>query len=222
MYLKYFKITAFVLLFSSYADAQVVSTNIPAQINKSGKYLFYLHGQVVTLFGNNAINQSAPEWGPYEYLAILDSLKNMGFTIISENRKEGVDNSVYAAKIKAQVDTLLQAGVKAKNIILVGASSGWEIILQVDAVMKNKRVKYVVMGGCWPDTYKSFTNLTLYGNYLSIIETSDPHGTCSALFSKRKSIRSYKEVVLNTGLSHGFFYKGRKEWIDPIMHWFAK
>jgi hypothetical protein len=116
----------------------------------------------------------------------------------------------------------LKAGVKAKNIILVGASSGWEIILQADDLLKNKKLKYVVMGGCWPDTYKSFSSLQLYGKYLSIIETSDPHGTCASLFTTRNPVKNYKEVTLNTGLSHGFFYKGRKEWIDPIMEWFKE
>jgi hypothetical protein len=38
----------------------------------------------------------------------------------------------------------------------------------------------------------------------------------------QKHISSYKEVMLNTGLNHGFFYKGRKDWIDPIVEWFGK
>ena len=38
----------------------------------------------------------------------------------------------------------------------------------------------------------------------------------------QKHISGYKEVELNTGLSHGFFYKGRKVWIDPIIEWFDK
>ena len=78
---------------------------------------------------------------------------------------------------------------------------------------------YVIMGGCWPDTYKDYLGLTLYGKFLSIIESSDPHGTCSSLFANRNNIKSFTEVKLNTGLSHGFIYKGRREWIDPIVKW---
>jgi len=76
------------------------------------------------------------------------------------------------------------------------------------------------MGGCWPDTYKDYQTLELYGHFLSIIEASDPHGTCSKIFEKRKQVKGYKEISLSMGLSHGFINKGYKEWIDPIVKWF--
>lgn len=199
---------------------QSVAAALPLEINKNDQYLFYLHGAVVTILGNNAINQGAPEWGPYEYLNILDSLSNRGFHVISENRKEGVEDSVYVYKIVAQLDTLFKAGVKPKNVVLVGASAGWNIVLHVANQLQNHKMNYVVMGGCWPETYKEYEKLKLYGRFLSVIETSDPHGTCVTLFEGRKHTRSFKEVKLNTGLSHGFFYKGRKVWIDPIVDWF--
>jgi len=63
------------LLLSVAAFGQSISSFLPARITKSEKYLFYLHGGVVTILGNNAINQSMPEWGPYEYLNILDLYK---------------------------------------------------------------------------------------------------------------------------------------------------
>src|SRR5215207_7412046 len=71
------------LLLSVAAFGQSISSFLPARITKSEKYLFYLHGGVVTILGNNAINQSMPEWGHYEYLNILDSLQSRGFTIIN-------------------------------------------------------------------------------------------------------------------------------------------
>lgn len=184
--------------------------------------MFYLHGGVVTVLGNNAINQSMPEWGPYEYLNILDSLRSRGFNIISENRKEGIEDSLYAEKISKQIDTLFKAGVKPKNILTIGASAGSAITINVSAMLKKREMKYVVMGGCWPDKYKDYQNIELYGHFLLIIESSDPHGTCSRIFEGRKQIKSYKEIILNTGLSHGFIYKGYKEWIDPIVKWFKE
>lgn len=209
-----------IVLFNSLTIGQSISSFLPKKIVKTEKYLFYLHGAVVTRFGNNAINQSVPEWGPYEYLNILDSLRKRGFNIISENRKEGIDDSVYVGKISKQIDTLFKARVKPKNILIVGASAGSVITIHVSARMKNNKMKYVVMGGCWPDTYKDYQNIKLYGHFLSIIESSDPHGTCSKIFEARKEIKSYKEIILNMGLSHGFIYKGHKEWIDPIVRWF--
>jgi hypothetical protein len=81
-------------------------------------------------------------------------------------------------------------------------------------------MKYVIMGGCWPETYKDYLSTELYGHFLSIIEATDPHGTCYRIFDKRKHVKSYQEITLHMGLSHGFIYKGHKEWIEPIMKWF--
>jgi hypothetical protein len=210
------------MVLSSTAIGQTISTTVPKDINKAGKYLFYLHGGVVTVLGNNAINQSVPEWGPYEYLNILDSLRKRGFNVISENRKEGVDDTAYAEIIAKQIHLLLKADVRQENILLVGASAGANIVLHVANKMKRDKMKFVIMGGCWPDTYKDYLDLELYGRFLSLIETSDPHGTCNSIFEGRKHISSYQEVKLNTGLSHGFLYKGHKEWIDPMVNWFEK
>ncbi|MEP7375488.1 MAG: hypothetical protein ABI675_18970 [Chitinophagaceae bacterium] len=215
----YVSILFIVLLPCCMAVAQSISSSLPQKIERSEKYLFYLHGGVVTVLGNNAINQSVPEWGPYEYLNILDSLRRRGFNIISENRKEVVPDSFYVNKISYQIDTLFTAGVNPRNILIVGASAGSDIVINVSAKLKNDKMKYVIMGGCWPDTYKDYLPIELYGHFLSIIETSDPHGTCCKIFEKRKQVKSYKEITLNTGLSHGFIYKGYKEWIDPIVKW---
>lgn len=201
---------------------QTIGSFLPKEISKTDKYLFYQHGGVVTVLGDNAINQSMPEWGPYEYTRILDSLRKRGFHVISEIRKEGVDDSAYTNKITSQIDTLLRAGVKPGNILVVGASAGWNITLRVSASVKHKQMSYVLMGGCWPDTYKDYNNLPITGKFLSIIEKTDPHGTCNSIFQGRKKITNYKEIILNTGRSHGFIYKGYREWIDPLVAWFNR
>jgi hypothetical protein len=117
----------FVLIFLATTDnaiGQTIGSSIPAKVDVKGKYLFYLHGAVVTQLGDNAINQSAPEWGPYEYSNILDSLRKHGFYVISEIRKKDVDDSIYVNKILKQIDSLLRAGVKTKKIMVIGASAG--------------------------------------------------------------------------------------------------
>jgi len=201
--------------------SQTAGPHLPRKISKSEKYLFYLHGGVVTNLGDNAINPAMPEWGRYEYSNILDSLRKRGFNVISENRRPNIDDSVYVKKIVTQVDSLFESGVKEKNIIVVGASAGWNITLHVAAQLRNRKMKYVIMGGCWPATYKEYIPIELYGNYLSIFEATDPHGSCYKIFEGRKTLSSYREIKLNTGLSHGFIYKGYKEWIDPVVEWFG-
>ena len=104
----------------------------------------------------------------------------------------------------------------------MGASAGSNIVIHASAKLKNKPLKYLIMGGCWPDTYREYLTLGISGHFLSIIESTDPHGTCYRIFENRKYISSFDEIKLNTGLSHGFIYKGHKEWIDPILRWFEK
>jgi hypothetical protein len=211
-----------VLLASSFAHAQIAGPFLPKNLTANEKYLFYLHDGVVTHLGDNAVNPARPEWGPYQYLAILDSLCKRGFKVISENRKEGVSDSTYAGRIVHQIDTLMQHEVSPDNIIIVGASAGNDIVLKVSSTKQNSRLNYVIMGGCRADGYKDYLHMKLYGNFLSIIEATDPHGSCSGIFEKRKNISGFNEITLNTGLSHGFIYKGYKEWIDPLVSWFER
>lgn len=208
----------FILLLSLPTLAQTHTATLPHPIEKSGRYLFYLHGGVVTALGNNAVSPAMPEWGRYEYLNILDSLHKRGFNVISENRKESVDDSVYVNKIASQVDSLLQAGVRAENILVVGASAGAHIALAASAKVQHKDIRYAILGACWPETYKNYLAAKLYGRFISIIEVSDPHGTCSRIFKNRDET-TFREITLHTGLSHGFIFKGYREWIDPITEW---
>jgi hypothetical protein len=197
---------------------QSILPGVPATISKSDQYLCYLHSGLVSLFGNNAINQSRPEWGPYEYYNILDSLSKRGFRVISEIRSKAVSDSAYAFIVSRQIDTLLKRGARPKNILVAGASSGWDIVMRVSAMRKESKLNYVIMGGC-RDNDLDYKTFVLHGHFLSIIEKSDPHGTCHRLFENKKHLKSHTEVLLNTGLSHGFLYKGHKEWIDPIVIW---
>ncbi len=208
----------FLSIFCSLGQSK--SAFVGARPDPNGQYLFYLHGAVVSALGDNAINQGAPEWGPYEYSKILDSLARRGFNVVSEIRKPMVDDTLYARKILAQIDTLRKSGVKMKRIALLGASSGWNIVLMVSSRLKDKNARFIIMGGCWPDTHKDFVSMPLYGRFLSIIEASDPHKTCMKIFQNRKV--QVKEIELRTGLSHGFFYKGHAFWIDPVVEWCRK
>jgi len=207
-------------LLNTSATAQLIQHDLPPTINPAGYYLFYLHGGVVTVKGDNAINDPVPEYGPYQYSRILDTLRAHGFAVISERRMPGVDDSVYAIKIAKQVDTLLKAKVPVRNIILVGASAGSNIVLLASDKIRNPEMKYVIMGGCSPDIYKYYVELQLVGRFLGIIESSDSRGTCAKIFENRQQVKDFKEITLNTGLNHGFIYKPFAAWVDPVLQWF--
>ena len=200
--------------------AQHIQHDLPTRVDPAAYYLFYLHGGVVTVKGDNAINDPVPQFGPYQYSRILDTLRAHGFYVISERRLPGVDDSVYTNKIALQVDTLLKAKVPVRNIILVGASAGSNIVLLVSGKLKIPQMKYVIMGGCWPDIYKYYLDIPITGRFLSIIESSDSHGTCAQIFQNRTQVKDFHEIKLETGLDHGFIYKPYAAWIDPLVQWF--
>jgi hypothetical protein len=207
-------------LLPAFATAQDIRHDLPSKIDPAGYYMFYLHGGVVTVKGDNAINDPVPQFGPYQYSRILDTLRAHGFYMISERRMPGVDDSVYVKKVTQQVDMLLKAKVPVKNIILVGASAGSDIVLRASDRLKNPQMKYVIMGGCSPDIYKYYLDIEIAGRFLSIIESSDSHGTCGRIFENRKQVKDFHEITLETGLDHGFIYKPYAAWIDPVVQWF--
>lgn len=87
--------------------------------------------------------------------------------------------------------------------------------------MKNKDVNFVIIAGCGVN--KEFLNsVNLYGNILSIYEKSDVTGNCQAVFDDAEGINKRKEVMLQTGLAHGFIYRPMKEWIAPAVDWANK
>jgi hypothetical protein len=196
--------------------------DLPSHIDVKGYYLFYLHGGVVTVKGDNAINDPVPQLGPYQYSRILDTVQAHGFYVVSERRMPGIEDSLYALKISRQVDTLLKAGTPVKNIMLVGASAGSHIVLLVANILRNDEMKYVIMGGCGSNLYKEYLNLKLQGNFLSVIEKSDSHGTCGKIFENRDEVKHFEEVTLDTGLDHGFIYRPFAAWLNVVLQWFEK
>jgi hypothetical protein len=187
-------------------------------IDKSKPYLFYLHGQITIEKGKGI----SKYWGVYEYQSILDTLSGFGYKVISEVRPMDSDERSYATKVSGKIDTLLKAGVNPARICVVGASAGAYIAMDIAERVKNEKVKYVILGMCWPDTYKSYRGKKLCGNFLSIYEVSDPHGSCLMLFEDKHCKTGIEEIKLNMNNSHAFLYKPYKEWIYPMVNWINK
>lgn len=196
----------------------------PEIIDPSRSYLFYLHGRIIEDQGIPAIS---PEFGEYEYEAILKTLESYGFVVISEQRPKDTDGVEYARKLTEQVKTLLNAGVPAKKITVVGASKGAGITIFVSHYLENKEINFVIMGICHPDEVQALkqNQISLYGNVLSIYDSVDNYaGSCQKLFSfsDGKGISRYEEVVLHIGTGHGILYQPLDEWILPAVEWAEK
>ena len=196
----------------------------PNSIDPAKQYLFYLHGKIIEDQGIPAID---PDYGEYEYEAILKKLSGHDLIVIGEQRPRNIDSLEYAKKITGQVAALLQAGVPAKNITIVGASKGAGIAIFVSHLLENEEINFVLMAICDPATIEELkqNEILLYGNILSIYDSADKFaGSCQELFSfsEGKGISKHEEVILNVGTGHGILYKPLDEWITPVIQWAGK
>jgi hypothetical protein len=214
--------TISLLLFATFtlskANAQFNSTSVPKNPDVNRVYLFYLHGGVVQDQGVNAVSEY---YGKYEYQAILDTLKNHGFYVVSEVRARDTKEREYAKKIKSQIDTLIERGVSDKNIIVVGASLGAYIALETSILNRNPNIRFVLLGLCSEYALKYFQPFQKYftGQFLSIYESSDSKGTCLSIFQRLGGTSNFKEIKLEMGIDHAFLFKPFDDWVNPLINW---
>lgn len=190
----------------------------PGSIDPSQQYMFYLHGKILEDQGLPAIS---PEYGEYEYEAILETLSGHGFVVISEQRPKDADGFAFAKRVRKQVDALIEAGLPAENITVVGASKGAAIAVLISHLLGNEKVNFVLLGSCHPDTVDEFMKdqVRLVGNVLSIYDSIDRWaGSCQEFFSFSELANS-DEIVLEIGTGHGILYQPLDAWIIPTVEW---
>jgi hypothetical protein len=193
----------------------------PVRIDSEKQYMVYLHGKIIEDQGLPAIS---PDFGEYEYQAILERLAGYGFVVISEQRSKDTEGVAYARKIFYQIKTLIEAGVPARNITLVGASKGGAIAIYISYFLENEEVNFVLLAICHPDYVGELIQdkIILHGYVLSIFDNTDEYsGSCQNLFSnsKGKGLSKSAEVVLDIGMGHGMLYQPLDEWMIPIVQW---
>jgi len=196
----------------------------PSAIDPQQQYMFYLHGKIIEDQGIPAIS---PEFGEYQYTTILKELSQHGFVVISEKRAKNTDAIAYARKIVDQVTNLINAGVPAKNITVVGASKGAGITIYVSHFLANEEVNFVILAICHPDVLENLlqNQIPLKGNILSIFDAADEFaGSCQEMFSfsEGQGLTKHDEIVVNVGTGHGILYQPLDEWLLPTVQWANK
>ena len=207
------------------ATSMFTDFKFPDLIEPSKQYLFYLHGKIIEDQGIPAVS---PDYGEYEYEAILERLSGLGFVVISEQRLKNADGVKYARRTAEQITDLLETGVPAKNITVVGVSKGSYIAIYASHFLENEEVNFVILGSCHPDEVEILkqNHIFLKGNILSIYDSVDQYaGSCEELFALSESyggLSRHDEIVLNIGTGHGILYKPLDEWILPTVEWAEK
>ena len=228
----YLMLSFFVLLFLCITAPVTAKSSykIPSNIDASAKYLFFMHGRIVEKLGPQGVHPKHPEWGPHDYYGILKSFEEKRFTVISEERPKGTKAIKYSKKVAGQVRALLEAGVPPENITVSGFSKGGVMTLIVSTLLKNPKIKYVVLAGCCSNhpRFGSFYRKKvlsraqdLQGQFLSIYDTVDDQcQTCEKEFklAAPETINS-TEIKLKSGLGHGLFWTTREEWLEPMVSW---
>lgn len=200
------------------ASAQNITSNIPKNISKTEKYIFYLHGGVVQSQGAKAVSEY---FGRYEYQKILDALRDKGFNVISEVRPKDTKVSDYAKKVAKQVKQMKKSGVPYENITIVGASLGAYMTIEAAHKLRKKKVKFVLIGLCseYALDYYAKYNGKLRGNFLSIYEETDEKSSCQSIFDKLHRKTKFKEIKTNMGNGHAFLFEPYDDWINPLVKW---
>jgi pimeloyl-ACP methyl ester carboxylesterase len=144
--------------------------------------------------------------------------------VSGELRSRSATESGAADDLVAQVRRLLAAGVPPSQVTVVGASVGAGITLIASARLQNKDLRFAVLGACLSESVRQILGgegKAPSGKMLSVREASDESTQPCAAWSNSPGAPSLdaREIVLHTGLSHGFLYRPLPEWVDPTVQW---
>ena len=189
------------------------------------RHLIYLHGRIVQ--EEQSVRPVSPRFGAYELEAIREAFRGRGFELHSEIRPKAATVSESADRTIAQVKKLLDSGVPPERITVVGASMGASIALLAAVRLGNPEVRFVALGACRSGNVEALIaeeGRAPSGRILFIRESSDDTAPPCASWRERpelaKSLMT-EEIVLDTGLNHGFLYRPLPEWVEPTLDWAA-
>jgi pimeloyl-ACP methyl ester carboxylesterase len=187
-------------------------------------HLIYLHGRIVQ--ERQSPRPVHPEWGTYELGAIVETFRGRGFQVHSEIRPRAATVSDAADRLVGQVGDLLADGVPAERILVVGASMGAAITVTAAARLQRPDLRFAVLGTCLARNAEAVTaeeGRPPLGRFLAIREASDDlTEPCEAWPEDAPGPPAgpaVEELVLATGLAHGFLYRPLPAWVDPVAAW---
>ena len=186
----------------------------------SPRHVIYLHGRIIQ--ETQSPRPQHPRFGRYELDEILEAFRSRGFDVIGEIRPKSASVSESADRVAAQVLELLDSGVAAENVMVVGGSMGAAIALLASTRLQQPEVRFGVLGACLSGTDRALRaseGKGPAGRVLSIREKSDDFTEPCPAWSGENEGLVVREIVLETGLAHGFLYRPLAEWMDPVVAW---
>jgi hypothetical protein len=192
-----------------------------AAASERPRHLIYLHGRIV-----QEVQSARPkhaEWGYYEFEEIVRVLRARGFVVDAEIRPKADTVESAAGRVVAKVQKLLASGRPADRITILGASMGASIAFEASSRLRNPDLRFVTLGACLANNVKHLRDKEgkhLRGRFLAIWETTDTTGgTCPQWSASSEEGFEAREIVINTGLDHGFIFRPLPEWVTPLDSW---
>jgi len=182
------------------------------------KHVFYLHGRIIELQGVDAVSE---QFGKYEYLSIIDSLKVTQANIHHNVRAADVDFQAFCEKTSSEIDALVNSGVEPSDITVIGASKG-AVMAMCISNMNEHPINYVLLAAN-NDYIQRENQWNLHGRILGIYERSDVIAgkDYQHWINMSTNAITFKQMEINTQLGHGFLYKPIDEWMIPTKYWIS-
>ncbi|CAM4093377.1 alpha/beta hydrolase [Pseudoalteromonas byunsanensis] len=190
----------------------------PESVSVNDKFVFYSHGYIVEGVDPKPVN-TKNGWGVYDFPAVKQALSDKSYTLIAHHRAKNTDPFAYAYELNKQVRELVEKGVSAKNITLIGFSRGAFISAVASDKLSDLEINTVILAGCGGLSSSKHSDIKVFGHVLSVYEQSDRAQSCAALDKRSTQTRSFNEIMINTGLEHGAFYRPMNEWVTPVKAW---
>jgi len=203
-------------LFSSLSFAGDIYDKFPEHINANEKYVFYSHGFIVEGTNPTPTNE---RWGVYAFPAIKKSLSDSEYNLIAYHRAKGTDPFKHAQTLAKDVRSLINNGVEANHITIMGFSRGAFITSLTSHYLAETPVNTVILAGCGRIVSNQYSDIKMNGAFLSVYETTDGAGTCKKLQDRSVNLKSFDEISISTGKEHGAFYRPIPEWVIPVKRW---
>jgi pimeloyl-ACP methyl ester carboxylesterase len=189
----------------------------------AARHLIYLHGRIVQ--DEQHARPRHPEWGYYELEKILAALREKGFQVTGEIRPREATLDQSADRVAGQVRALRAAGVPLERITILGGSMGAAIAFRASERLAEPGLRVAVLGACFSLTVEAIAKEYARppaGRFLTIRdrsdETSEPCPAWRDDPARYPQLRA-REVVIDTGQSHGFLYRPLEAWLEPFLEW---
>ncbi|MCE8006843.1 hypothetical protein [Aestuariivita sp.] len=199
------------------ARAQTVLNAPPSEIDTEASYVFYVHGRIIEQQGPKAVS---PRFGAYQFFEITQRLAAPGRIVIAEVRGPG--GLDYVETLTGHISRLLDAGVPARRISVIGFSKGGYVTLRAASRLQNPDLNYAILAGCTAGIVSGQDRSAdgVQGRLFSMVDAADDLGfSCAPLFERTPHVEDTTDLVFRTGLAHGLFYTPDALWLAPLLEW---